>query len=733
MKKTFKIATLLCLVISILLIFAACDKTPHNTPAVTTPEQTTPEPTTPPHVHTEEVIPAVASSCTETGLAEGKKCSACGKILVPQEEIAATGHSFGEWVETKAPTIKEEGEQTRSCSNCEETEISSISKLDDPDKPEGAVFVESVNGKNAADLLEQFVSDSAAAESYDFSATRENTEDGVTTTESVCFKIYNGNLYLSMQTAEMTADIWFVDGMCYTNMGGQKFRKPAESIEEIWGEDFISSFQKEALPKFSDEELENAANANIYLLDGVYIVTLHTTDDETGEDETERYYFNNTGELIRIEGLSETEHATFIFNSYNRPVEIAPPADADDYILPGNNNPNVPEGAVPVDTLNGMTCRDLLNKFLEEYPKCTTFDIEVLTQQYIEDEIITFVASVKLGENAMYYLMEVDGETMEVWVVDSVAYINAAGEKIKQEGVNMDDMFEDGMFESIIGSVIKEMPEEYYDYVAEAQLYELDGVYFFTVSISMPEAGLVGMTETIFFDETGAVIKIVDETEEFYMEYTVNSYGEPVEILPPEDADEYITADENPDDTVTPELPKTEDEIYALYVNLCTTLQNAEAYDVFCDLGEDFWMNYCLSGEDKYVWIVQGDLDMEQWLIDGKGYSAIDGTTYEVDADEEFLSAFSMVEQLLPIYLAKKEEISDLRCTYDDTFGEIIVVFTVAGEDGAETQYQYALCDDPDYGYIEVTITEVQDGEVILEGSFYFNYIDDPEFEIILP
>ena len=730
MKKTFKIATLLCLVISILLIFAACDKTPHNTPAVTTPEQTTPEPTTPPHVHTEEVIPAVAPSCTETGLAEGKKCSACGKILVPQEEIAATGHSFGEWVETKAPTIKEEGEQTRSCSNCEETEISSISKLDDPDKPEGAVFVESVNGKNAADLLEQFVSDSAAAEGYDFSATRENTEDGVTTTESVCFKIYNGNLYLSMQTAETTADIWFVDGMCYTNIGGQKFRKPAESIEEIWGEDFISSFQKEALPKFSDEELENAANANIYLLDGVYIVTLHTTDDETGEDETERYYFNNTGELIRIEGLSETEHATFIFNSYNKPVEIAPPADADDYILPGNNNPNVPEGAVPVDTLNGMTCRDLLNKFLEEYPKCTTFDIEVLTQQYIDDEIINFVTAVKLGENALYFLMETDSEMMEMWVIGSTAYINVDGQKIKQENGDAEDAFDPSSFETIINSIIREMPDEYYSFVDNAQLYYYEECYFFIISM---EVDGEFFSETVIFDENGKVVSIIDETNETYVMYTINGYGEPVEILPPEDADEYITADEIPDDTVTPELPKTEDEIYALYVDLCTTLQNAEAYNVFCDLGEDFWMNYCLSGEDKYVWIVQGDLDMEQWLIDGKGYSAIDGTTYEVDADEEFLSAFSMVEQLLPIHTIEKEEISNLRCTYNDTFGEIIVVFTVAGEDGAETQYQYALCDDPDYGYIEVTITEAQNGEVIEEVYFYFSSIDDPEFEIILP
>ncbi len=67
--------------------------------------------------HTEEIIPAVEATCTATGLTEGKKCSACGEILLAQEEIEAHGHKIVN-VAGK-PACTEEGLTAgKKCSEC---------------------------------------------------------------------------------------------------------------------------------------------------------------------------------------------------------------------------------------------------------------------------------------------------------------------------------------------------------------------------------------------------------------------------------------------------------------------------------------------------------------------------------------------------------------------------------------------------------------------------------------
>ena len=70
--------------------------------------------------HTEVVDAAVAPTCTETGLTEGKHCDECGLTLVYQQTLVATGHTEATDAAV-APTCTETGlTEGKHCSTCDE-------------------------------------------------------------------------------------------------------------------------------------------------------------------------------------------------------------------------------------------------------------------------------------------------------------------------------------------------------------------------------------------------------------------------------------------------------------------------------------------------------------------------------------------------------------------------------------------------------------------------------------
>lgn len=76
--------------------------------------------------HTEAEDAAVAATCTTAGKTAGIHCLVCNTIIKAQEEIPATGHSFGKWEKVKASTCMGRGSVKRVCDICGYIEIKDI-------------------------------------------------------------------------------------------------------------------------------------------------------------------------------------------------------------------------------------------------------------------------------------------------------------------------------------------------------------------------------------------------------------------------------------------------------------------------------------------------------------------------------------------------------------------------------------------------------------------------------
>jgi hypothetical protein len=76
--------------------------------------------------HTTEVKDAKDPTCTEKGYTGDTVCTVCNETITKGTEIAAKGHSWGEGVQTKAPTCTETGVMTYTCAECGATKEDTI-------------------------------------------------------------------------------------------------------------------------------------------------------------------------------------------------------------------------------------------------------------------------------------------------------------------------------------------------------------------------------------------------------------------------------------------------------------------------------------------------------------------------------------------------------------------------------------------------------------------------------
>lgn len=68
--------------------------------------------------HSAEVLAGAEPTCTDSGMTQGSRCSVCGEILVPRQEIPATGHWYETWEVQQIPTLSACGTETSACIRC---------------------------------------------------------------------------------------------------------------------------------------------------------------------------------------------------------------------------------------------------------------------------------------------------------------------------------------------------------------------------------------------------------------------------------------------------------------------------------------------------------------------------------------------------------------------------------------------------------------------------------------
>lgn len=92
--------------------------------------------------HTEVVDKAVGATCLTDGLTAGKHCSVCNTVIVKQETVPATGHTWNSGRITQEASCAKAGEKTYTCLNCGKTKKEELPKLTEHAWNKGAVTKE---------------------------------------------------------------------------------------------------------------------------------------------------------------------------------------------------------------------------------------------------------------------------------------------------------------------------------------------------------------------------------------------------------------------------------------------------------------------------------------------------------------------------------------------------------------------------------------------------------------
>lgn len=80
--------------------------------------------------HVTELVGAKAPSCTSEGYTGNEVCKDCHAVVKKGHKLDKTAHQWSTWKTTTPASCTHEGEETRQCKNCQETETRKLKKTD---------------------------------------------------------------------------------------------------------------------------------------------------------------------------------------------------------------------------------------------------------------------------------------------------------------------------------------------------------------------------------------------------------------------------------------------------------------------------------------------------------------------------------------------------------------------------------------------------------------------------
>ncbi len=217
-----------------------------------------------------------------------------------------------------------------------DTETEPTTETEAPAEP---VPVDSLGGKNPKQLFLQFYDEYSQSKGYDITVTTRTTEDGVTSNMTMTVKFNEASAYVYMKNGDDEIKVWYVDGISYTEVDGEKYKTTESDIDDMFGDGFIDAVV-EMLPDKADipqTYLKKLDEAQLYFYEGLYYCTVNVSDSEAqemgeGKGYKETIYFDDNGKVKKIVDEAVDMYVSAVLTTYGKTVVINAPADAHKFV-----------------------------------------------------------------------------------------------------------------------------------------------------------------------------------------------------------------------------------------------------------------------------------------------------------------------------------------------------------------------------------------------------------------